>query len=223
MDIENFNQCIQYLEMTIHDKSMLERYIPILAALSGGLVGFFLNSLSTRKKETKSDKNKMMCCDEDIQKIIETLNDTILELMRMMVALVEKNKITSNQLPLSISSLYLSSYFIEIAHKYTTDQRLWIQSLMENLSILDKKLAVAQHPEKGFLSFKNSINIVNTLNYSFRARMYCQSVLHGENLLISESESDKHALLLGATEEQVKARNTLKQNILDHNNLLNLD
>lgn len=222
MDIENFNQCIQYLQSSGSGKTTLERYLPVFAALSGGLAGFLLNYLSAGRKEARSDKNKIMCCNEDVEKTQEILKHTILEVMKMTNALVQKKRITTHTLPNKINTLCLSKYFTEIAHKYTKTRRLNIQLLLENIEALNEHIIEAHEPKKGFVSYENSVTLLNVSSKAMKAWFCCQGITADEEVTSANLDADSESIKIGATLEQLEARNKLIENLKSNNTLINL-
>ncbi|MEE3935451.1 hypothetical protein V2I68_07790 [Pseudomonas viridiflava] len=222
MDIENFNQCLQYLQSVNLEKSAFAKYIPVLAAITGGALGFGLNSLATRKKEGNLEKNKTMCCNEEAQIIQETLEQTMLELMDMMTKLASKIEITKSELPTTITSGYISNHFTDIAHKYTKEQRHWLQAMMVFTESLNKRLDAIQNPERGFLSFENSIDLLNAGNDTIKAWMHCKSFLVNTDSTFSDAHVAEKLLIIGASQEQLDARTALIENVETRNSLLNI-
>ncbi|MGX9559495.1 hypothetical protein [Pseudomonas sp. CFBP 5750] len=140
MDFESFSQCLNYMQATVQDKGTLNKVLPIMGTLLGTAFGFALNYGAGRVKDSKAAKNKIMCIGEDIEVIVHDLNATAKECARLVSLLVERAPLAGNRLPGSMSGLCIDSYFIDVAHQYSRNQRYWIQLALERLKEINLKL-----------------------------------------------------------------------------------
>lgn len=224
MEIDSFSQCLQYLQAITPEKGQLERYvpIPIASALFGGILGFGLNALLAKYKEESLDANRVMCCSEEVQRIKEALELTLLELMNLASQLVAKIDIATNQLPTKISSPYISKHFTDAAHKHTKEQRSCIQSMIEHIDSLNNRLPFMHEPEKTFVSFDTSVHLLNSSGDALKAWRCCQGFIDKKVSIILEDQVNDQLILMGATQEQVDARALLAKNARSHNSVLRL-
>lgn len=218
MDIETFSQCLQYMKST-ETVSTIKEFIPLIAASTGVVVGFLLNQLATNSKENKLASNKLTCCEEDIQKIQEALEDLIKEAFCTMKPVVLKERITAHNFPDSVSSLCLDEYFTDIAHKYNKDQRYWIQLILQNIKTINEKLTSITHPQPTKSTHRYSIDLLNMTSNSVLVWGLCRSVLEKKHVELKTKELAEY---LECNSDQISYWNLLVSNADNGNNTLDL-
>lgn len=218
MDIENFNQCLHYLQNS-QGRSLVEKFIPLISTLGGVAGGFLLTQAANKSKEKRATSNKIMCCKEEIQRIQELLNELLKETLKIMPALVLRDPLKSHSYPHNVGSLYLAEYFTEIAHKFTIQERRWIQTIIQNIESINAKLPTLREAPNSENYYKKSIEILNITNISVRTWKLCENIL-----ITNDTELDIEATLIaiGCSEDQVANRNLLIVNANNSNNTLAL-
>ena len=227
MDIENFNQCLQYLQIAqvsqlaelAKEKGPIEKFIPLIGTLSGAVVGFFLTQLVSRSKENKTESNKTMCCKEDISRLQESVQLLIKEAYRASENIALKEVSVTHQFPASISSLFLAEYFTDVAHKFNKEQRHWIQLALQNIEEINKLLVIMRTSKTPTNGYPYSLHLLNLTNIGTRTWLACQSTLKKETEKLS---SDELARAAGCTEDDINYKNMLEKNAKARNNFLDL-
>lgn len=198
MDIESFSQCIEYMQAN-HVKLTADKFIPVVSALGGALMGFYLNYLSSSLKEGRASKNKLMCCNENVRQIQGSVSQLLLELCKLMECVAFKKKPARHNLPGSISFLYLNEYFSDVAHKFSREQREWVQQLITEVEIINKSLPALW--EKNVSSFYDySLALLNLSSRAMMAWSMCENVVRGAHFDTTNKELLE---LIGATKDQV--------------------
>ncbi|WP_153772398.1 hypothetical protein [Pseudomonas sp. MNR3A] len=207
MDIESFSQCIDYMQVN-QVKMTVDKFIPVASALSGALMGFYLNYLSSSRKEGRASKNKLMCCGENVRQIQGSVVQLLLELCKLMECVAFKKKPARHNLPGSISSLYLNEYFSDVAHKFSKEQREWVQQLLTEVEIINK--ALPELWEKDVSSFYgHSLALLNLSSRAMTAWNKCENIVRG----VYFDTTNKDLLeLIGATNDQVYCYFALVEN-----------
>lgn len=218
MDIENFNQCLSYLQASLQGKGTFERVLPIVGTLVGAVLGFALNYLAGRGKENKTARNKLMCIDEDVMAIEHSLNEMSKEAVRMISLVVQKATPSGNYLPLSVSALCLESYFIDVAHKYSRQQRYWIQLLISRL----KEISCALEEIKDFKGsiYMRSINLLNLIGLAVNCSRFCKMIMQGK--IVTDEGVVNYLRELDVSEEYLEAYNRAFENAAVRNAALQL-
>lgn len=140
MDIDSFQQCLSYVELSNPAKGYIDKIITASGALAGAALGFTLNYIHSKSKESTSEKNKIMCCKEDIHRVHAYLARVMIDSVQMTSILINRRSLLDNNFVDFVSSLLLEKYYSEIAHRFTKNQRIWIQELISNLQIVNSKL-----------------------------------------------------------------------------------
>lgn len=217
MDIDSFAQCMQYIQTT-QVKFSLDKLIPVGAALGGAGIGFTLNYWSSIWKEKKSIKNKMMCCEENVEQIQKHIAKLVEEICKVCIPLSIKREITSHGIPLDVSFLYLNEYFIDVAHKYSKSQRESIQGTMASLTILNNELPDIALGCK-VSAYEYSQILLNIANIAMNAWAHCEDFRRGEAF---QQDEDKVAESFCSTGEQFQAYQFIKANAQADNGRLGL-
>ena len=218
MDIESFNQCLGYLQASLQGKGTLDKALPILGTLVGAVFGFALNYFAGRGKENNAAKNKLMCIEEDVMAIEHSLDELNKEALRMISLIVKKTPARGNYLPLSISALCLESYFIDVAHKYSRQQRYWIQLLISRLEEISDAL-VEIKDFKGPM-YTRAVNLLNLIGLAVNCSRFCKMIMQGE---ILEDEGVVSWLrVMNVSEEHLDAYSRAFENAEVHNTTLEL-
>ena len=177
MDIENFQQCLSYIEFANPAKNYLEKIIAIGGTLAGTVLGFTLNYFHTKSKESRSAENKLMCCDEDVHRIRAYLNTAIEETLRLTSRLVNRKPLIDYQLHDTISTLLLDEYFPEVAHKFSQNQRYWVQSLLNNLKIVKTMLCEIKEGKRTGKPYEMTLNCLSFIDSAVLCSYLCTMIL----------------------------------------------
>lgn len=159
MDIENFQQCLNYIDFARPTKNHLEKIIAVGGTLAGTVIGFALNYFHAKSKESRSAENKLMCCDEDVHRIRAYLNMEIEEVLRLTSRLVNRKPLIDYRLQDNISTLLLNEYFPEVAHKFSQNQRYWMQSLLNSLKTVNSMLSEIKEGKRIGNTLRNDIDL----------------------------------------------------------------
>lgn len=217
MDIESFSQCLNYLQASAQSKGYFEKSLPIAGALIGTALGFFLNYSSGRIKENKAAQNKIMCINEDLAVINHSLDELAKEATRLITLLVQKQPLSGNRLPGSISSLCLDSYFIEVAHKYSKNQRYWIQLLLARVKEINIKLG-SLHEDQDL--YTRSITLMNMISLAVECARLCKMSL--SNILTDHISIHSYLEELDIPSEDFEAYKYAESNAKAQNAVLGL-
>jgi len=177
MDIENFQQCLSYIEFASPAKNHLEKIIAIGGALAGTALGFALNYFHTKSKESRSAKNKLMCCDEDVHRIRVYLTIQIEEILRLTSRLVNRKPLIDYRLQDNISTLLLNEYFPEVAHKFSQNQRYWLQSLLNSLKIVNSILSEIKEGKRTGKPYEMTLSCLSLIDSAALSSYLCTMIL----------------------------------------------
>lgn len=177
MDIDNFQQCLSYIQFASPDKNHLEKMIAIVGTLAGTTLGFALNYFHTRSKESRTAKNKLMCCDEDVHRIRACLNMEIEEVLRLISRLVNRKPLIDYRLQDNISTLLLDEYFPEVAHKFSQNQRYWLQSLLTSLKIVNSMLSEIKEGKRFGKPYEMTLNCLSFIESAALSSCLCTMIL----------------------------------------------
>lgn len=218
MEIEALNQCLEYIQLT-SKKSEIEKFIPLIGALSGALFGTTITLLAASRKERRAEKNKLICCNEDVAKIQMSIEKFMRQLMPMMEAAALKNKLVKHSFPDNINSLCLANYFTDVAHKYNKEQRNWVQVIINNVEVMNASLKKLTKPSEAGTPFQFSLLLLNSASTAMRTWKLCQSVIDKKKFDMNVEEL---VLKIGLSEDQISYRNLLALNAENDNNTLGL-
>ncbi|WP_460417971.1 hypothetical protein [Pseudomonas sp. microsymbiont 2] len=218
MDIDALNQCLQYIELT-RPMGEFDKFIPVGSALFGTLIGVSATFFIANWKEKRVENNKFDCCNEDLIKVQESVGMYLKQLLIMMEALAKRQSIYRHRMPHSISPLFLESYFTDVAHKYSKEQRSWIQELMVDLESVNEKTPLIITPEATGSSYDYSRLLLNAGAAAVSVWELCQSVADKERLKIDTSTILRR---IGCTEGQIHHRDMLVGNASNGNTTLEL-
>jgi len=198
MDVESFSQCIQYMQAN-QVKFTVDKFIPVASALVGALMGFYLNYLSSSFKESRARENKLMCCNENIGQIQKSVVQMLLELCKLMECVAFKKKPGRHNLPGSISFLYLNEYFSDVAHKFSEEQRQWVQQLLTEVELVNKALpALWENDVHSFYDY--SLALLNLSSRAMTVWSVCEDISRGEHFDTTNKELLES---IGASKEQL--------------------
>lgn len=218
MDIETLNQCLQYVQLT-RPKSDFDKFIPLIGALCGAVVGGSITYFITRQKDQRSEKNKLTCCMEDVGKIQDSTDSFIKELMGAMQATALKQDLVRHRLPYNISPLCLGRYFTDIAHVFNREQRSWIQEVMSDLESVNEKIPKIISRKDVHSPYDYSVLLLNASAAAINASKVCRKIISGKELVVGDAELFNE---IGCTNDQVSYRGMLIKNIDNNNNFLGL-
>ena len=219
MDFDSFNQCLAYIEFSKEEKSLTVKFLPIVGTLFGALIGFFLNYFSSRSKESKATNNKILCCKEDIYRVRDSLQSILKELFRIAVLISRQESLSGHNLPTNVSSLFLSEYFADVAHKLNSEQRFQIQRILEDVKALNLVLSIIQQRESLKDKFTYSLKLSNSIILNLRIYTTCKQVFNDDKVNKAESEDLAE---LGIDQSELGAFFALKENGKNKNKNLNL-
>jgi hypothetical protein len=175
MDIENFSQCLNYMQSTLQQNSYLDKGLPIVGTLAGTIFGFALNFFASKTKESAAVKNKLMCITEDIESTKSSLITIIKECSRLLELIVTKQSIKGSFLPKVVTALSVDAYFISVADNFTRDQRYCTQLLLARLvEINDILLVLKQNSQP---NFDRSIATMNLISLCIGSIKMCEAFL----------------------------------------------
>lgn len=219
MEIDSFNQCLAYMQVAFEKKSLVEKFLPLIGALGGAFIGFFLNYFASHSKESKTARNKLMCCNEDIEKIRESLILVIKELFRLGVLISNRELPKGHKLPTGISALCLSEYFADVAHKFSGEQRYQIQRILEDMKALNTLLPILQARDTLSDKYRYSLKLTNTIILAVKIYNSCEGAI---NKKTSKEESVNNLKNIGANDDEIQAFSKLKENGNNENKTLSL-
>lgn len=217
MDVESFSQCLQYMNAT-SAKFSLDKLIPVCSALGGAIIGFTLNYLTSNKKERQAAQNKIMCCEEDVERIRIYSYKAVKAIGELCITTAQSRRITHHSVP-SISSMCLSEYFIDVAHKFNSSQRESVQKLILNLEVLNKRTDELLD-SKLREPYNQSTALLNSMVTAATILGECEDFKRKEIVSYSVEEVFGWA---GATTEEIQAFMTLKDNAAEGNKILKLE
>lgn len=177
MDIENFQQCLSYIEYARPAKNSLEKIIAVGGTLAGAALGFALNYFHAKSKESRSTKNKLMCCDEDVHRIRAYLTMEIKEVLRLNSKLVSRKPLIDYRLQDSISTLLIDEYFPEVAHKFSRNQRYWLQELLNNLKIVNSMLSEIKEGKRIGKPYEMTLSCLSFIDSAAFSSYLCTMIL----------------------------------------------
>ncbi|MQG93110.1 hypothetical protein [Pseudomonas sp. MN1F] len=215
MDIESFQQCLSYLNLSDKPKPLLETLLPYGSALTGVIIGFMLNQAREWWKERKTLKNKKKCIDEDIHRSRHSIELAVKECISILNMLVIKKLPTGHNLPTGFKTPLLEEYFPSIAHTYTVQSRYFIKELSAYASHLES-ITKELSPEKGVFGF--SLTTLEILNICTTMVGMC------DVLLGDQQRKDLSTLLtsLGHSNEDLLVIEIMSENAEQHNAKLKL-
>ncbi|MGN8120886.1 hypothetical protein ACTJK9_03895 [Pseudomonas sp. 22082] len=219
MDFDSFNQCLAYIEFSKEEKSLVVKFLPIIGALSGALIGFFLNYASTHSKENKIIKNKILCCKEDVDSVRDSLQIILKELFRIAGLISRREPLPGHNLPTNVSSLCLSEYFSDVAHKLSSEQRFQIQRILEDIKALNSILEIIQKRDSLKDKFTYSLKLSNSIILGLRIYATCKQTFNDE--IVNKIEGNDFQEL-GIDQAELSAFFALKENGNNENQSLNL-
>lgn len=219
MDIESFSQCMAYMQSLAQSKSNFERALPIVGTIAGAILGFTLNFISTSYKESKATKNKIMCNDEEVHRINNSLEHLIQETSRLLLRVVSKEHLTDHRLPSKINSTCIDKYFTDVAHKYSQNQRYWLQLLLSQLKDINSKLSDLQSIDttKKFITSKTLLSTIAVATFASRL---CEMIL--TNMKIPDHEIIEKLKALKIPDETLEAYLCAERNADNQNSVLGL-
>jgi hypothetical protein len=217
MDIDSFSQCLSFMQTTNPSKALVDKALPLAGALFGTTLGFALNYASSKIKDNKSTKNKLMCINEDIEVIEHALNESAKECARLLTLLIQKSPLVGNRLPGSISGLCIDSYFIDVAHKYSRNQRYWIQLTLERLKEINIKLG---NNSSQSTTYEKSVEIINLLSITIETARLCK--MSQLDSRIDHYEMLSHLKSLETPNEYIAACELALNNVTSENSSLGL-
>jgi hypothetical protein len=179
-------------------KGLFDKILPIAGALIGTTLGFALNFSSSKVKDNKSANNKIMCINEDIDALEHALNETAKECARLVSLLIQRSPIVGNRLPGSISGLCIDSYFIDVAHKYSRNQRYWIQLTLERLKEINLKLGNRSGQST---PYERSVDMLNLLSITIETARLCRMIKLND--YIDHYEMLSHLKTIGTPTEDI--------------------
>lgn len=217
MDFESFSQCLNYVQLSSQSKTLLDKILPVAGALLGTVLGFALNYGTGRIKESKSTSNKIMCIGEDIEVINHALNEAAKECARLISLLIKGERLAGNRLPGSISGLCIDSYFIDVAHKYSRNQRYWIQLILERLKEVNIKLSGW---DGGLTAYEKSAALLNMISISVETARLCKMSQLGS--YIDHFDIIPYLELIGTEGPHIAACDLAMRNLREENTVLGL-
>lgn len=217
MDFENFSQCIQYIQSGKPGLTT-DKFLPAATGLIGTLLGFGLNYWTTSRKDAKTVKGKMICCEEDIDQIQRSATLVVQELCNLCSILVAHERLHCSKVPHHIGSLYLSNLFNEVAHKYCSVQR---ESAQETLGILEKlnSSLPSLNPNEPTSPFVYSKTLANLIHIAGAAWQSCEDFKNSVTTTIEIPDIIKK---LDLTPKQLESYTAIRENIEQKNIPLDL-
>ncbi|KWS33600.1 hypothetical protein [Pseudomonas syringae] len=219
MDIESFSQCITYLQNSAPARNAIEKALPIVGTLAGTFLGFILNFSWTLHKESRSNKNKLMCMDEDTHRINHFLLEMTKQYAEHLKKVVIRDYPTSHNLPSEIHSSCIEEYFTEVAHKYTKNQRYWLQELSSQLKYINTNLSDIRTREE-IDPYNLSKKFLDGISSALFCSKLCVMIMKNETL--PDIPLEKQLELLGISPVAVQAYVVARANADNKNSHLHL-
>ena len=217
MDLENFAQCIQYIQ-SAKPGLTADKFLPAATGLIGTLLGFGLNYWTTSRKDAKTENGKMRCCEEDIDQIQRAATLVAQELCNLCSILAAHERLYRLKVPYQISSLYLSNHFSEVAHKYCSAQRECVQDVLSILEKLNSSLP-SLNPKEQISPFAYSKILANLIHSAGAVWQICENFKNSVTTTIAIPNIIKK---LNLTPEQLASYTAIKENIEQENIPLDL-
>lgn len=210
MDLESFSQCLSYIGSATPKGDVFSKVIPIAGTLVGTIFGFALNQFTTKLKESKTTKNKLMCCDEDVNRIKVITQRMIEELINLLIKIKNKERLIDHNLPSKLNTFYLSEHFIELAHNFSVNQRYWTHLLIENLEDMNGYLDTLANEPLG-KPFELSKGIIQTIDLATRMHLLCQSIQDNRSRI--DKTTNEALIAFDVWPEGVAAYDVITENI----------
>lgn len=217
MDLESFTQCIQYIQ-SAKPEFKVDKYLPAATGLFGTILGFSLNYWTTSRKDAKTAKGKMKCCEEDIDQIQRAATLVAQELCNLCSILVARERLYCSKVPHQVSSLYLSSHFNDVAHKYCSAQRESVQLVLALLDKLNGSLPNL-NPKEKTSAFDYSKTLINLTHSAGAVWQNCENFKDSVTTTIEIPDIIKK---LDLSPEQLAAYTAIRENIEQKNSPLSL-
>lgn len=144
--MDSFAQCLNYIATTGKGKSSVELLIPVISSLSGVVIGFGMTLIRDKSKTKKENANKVMCIEEDVDRIRRAAGHVFTEALRLIDLVRAKTLPKSHAMPGEINSPYLDKHFVEIAHLFSLEQRHNIASMLPSIKDINADLKQLSDP-----------------------------------------------------------------------------
>ncbi|WP_404941681.1 hypothetical protein [Pseudomonas danubii] len=172
MEIEAFTQCLSYLEAVQNKKTGIDALLPIATTAIGIFIGFGINVIRDRAKDSKATKNKKMCITEELNQIKLLLEHLFTESLRIYDSSVAQEVIAGHRLPSEIDTPFLDEYYVGIAHRYTQEERECIAALTLIIKEINKCLEAFKEDAGNSKNFNrlgiSSLNIISSTAHCYQ-------------------------------------------------------
>jgi hypothetical protein len=165
MDVTDFEQCLSYIQLTSQSKAPWEALLPYGAGLLGVLVGFLINSIREKLKDGKSNKNKMICIDEDIHKLRHYMEVAAKECLEIICSIHDGSHTTAAKIYPTFRAPLLEEFFGDVAIKYSVQTRLHLKEIIALTSTLDQKLKKIFDLSPGYDMSVQLIDLIDSFVY----------------------------------------------------------
>lgn len=186
MEVEAFAQCLSYLEAVQNKKTGVDSLLPIATTAIGIFIGFGINVIRDRAKDSKATKNKKMCITEELEQIKLHLEHVFMESLKVHDSSVAQEVVVGHRLPSEIDTPFLDEYYVGIAHRYTQEERGCISALTPIIKEINKCLGAFKDGAIGSNNFNQlGIASLNVLSCT----VHCYQIF--ESMLKKERKSKK--------------------------------
>lgn len=170
MEIESFTQCLDYLASTGNGKATIGWITPIVASLSGIVIGFGLNLLRDKVKSNNENSNKAMCISEDIERIRIAAGHVFRASIEYIDPAKHHELVKTYSVTSAINSPYIDKHFMDIAHLHSKDQRHNMVALLpclNDMNTLIKSLSNPSTPSDRLAARRNCVKVANLAVFCF--------------------------------------------------------
>lgn len=217
MEVENFYQCLQYIEAA-KSNSYWEKLLPLISACAGASLAFAYNYFNTSSQANKALKNKLMCCNEGVERTSAALEHIVKELLKIMTNVLENKNLEGNHLPKKLTSLYLEKFHADVSHKYSKEQRTHVESLLRSLEPINENL---KNLGLGVINrYEYSLFLLNTVTQATASWRHAQAIINDTS---PKTKSVTESVIeMGGTNENLESMNKLSENAFSGNTKLAL-
>jgi hypothetical protein len=220
MDVEGFNQCLMYVQAAVSNKSLVEKFIPVIGTIGGAVLGFLLTNAVAFSKERKVLKNQIMCCNEDVHRVKSSVDHLTKEIFKIMMCISVNSLPKGHDLPMGLSALCLSEYFKDVAHKFSKNQRYLIQSTLEDVAEVNSVVEVLQKSSSLEDKYKYSLGLLNAVALALQISSNCKHIIADTSEVGLDQKKELQSV--GVSSAEIEAFLLLKNNASNQNGILKL-
>ncbi|AZD95341.1 MULTISPECIES: hypothetical protein [Pseudomonas] len=149
MDVDSYLQCLNYMDSIPKVDGVLDITLKVGVPIGTFILGFVFSWIKENRKESKEVKNKKICVDEEIHRVMQGVEHSFKECVSILDLCRRNQRIESHRLPPEIEMPCIETFFWGIAHEYTQDERHYLSFLGPNikeLNVLIQKVREAPKP-----------------------------------------------------------------------------